>query len=135
MQHERDEIRKEDIATILKILLMASRNEPAPAGFIDALDKLFLVQIIKKRIGSLKLNISFDPYAYAFVPILCSSPGMVIVLLIDCLNYLGDREDRTITAKDLWSLELYGDGFYSQKGFEARHKELTEQKNKFLFIY
>ena len=75
----------------------------------EELSKLFLAQIINKRIEVMKLPIKFTDHALVAVSAFCDRPGYAVALLVDCLNkYEGQTVDCGMLA------DLYPMGFYDE---------------------
>lgn len=135
---EREKLSNYDAFWFIKLMMIdeSEFNEEQKALFKKDVDDLFYTKILKKRIEAHSLNIKFTDKAFLAVSQMCKSPGQVVVLLIDCMNYVDNNENKTISTDQLFmSDKLYADGFYTQKGFEDRYKALVEEKNKFIFLY
>jgi hypothetical protein len=91
----------------------------------------FLLQVLQKRLEAMKLPITFSAPAKLAVLALVDTPGMLVGLLIDCLNAY---EGGNVTVEKL--SELYPRGFYTQKTFEKYVDHLIKPKKvKWAEIY
>lgn len=113
-----------------KLFIMASmaqaegKDEVAPGepgGLVASLADIFPVQVILKRVEVMKLPIQFTFTGLLGITALTTSPGEVVLALIECLNAY---EGKQVSIREI--ADLYPWGFYNQDKFEAKVKELVE---------
>lgn len=122
----------EDESNLLVSLLINEREQkPLPEHIKTRVNDHLATQIIKKRIETANLPISFSDMAYLAIPVFCLVPGHVVLLLIDCLE---EFEGKEVTVDKLCM--LYPAGFYTQEEFEKIIDNRDEfSKRKWSYLY